>query len=41
MKDLAKDLAEEVLDAAKDVGVKVLIISITIFQRRNPRTTHT
>ena len=40
LKDLAQDVAEDVLGAAKDRGVKVLILPIIIFQRRNPRPTH-
>ena len=36
-----KDLAEDVLDAAKDGSVKVLILPIVIFQRRNAHSTHT
>ena len=42
MKDLAQDVAEDELGAAKDGGVKVLIVKVFIFsivicQRRNPR----
>jgi len=38
---VAKDVAEDELDAVKDGGVKVfIVVSIVIFQRRNPRPTH-
>ena len=42
MKDAAQDVAEDELGAAKDGGVKVLIVKalilpIAICQRRNPR----
>ena len=37
---LAQDVAEGVLGAAEDGGVKVLIFSIEIFQRQNPSSTH-
>ena len=40
MKDLAQDVAEDVLGAAEDGSVKVLILLIVIFKRRNPRPTH-
>jgi len=44
VKDLAQDVAEGVLGAAKDGSVKVfivkvLILPIAICQRRNPRHT--
>ena len=47
MKDAAQDVAEEetqdvaedVLGAAEDGSVKVLVLSIAIFQQRNPRHT--
>ena len=42
MKDLAQDVAEDVLGAAKDGSAKVLIVKVLflhigICQRRNPR----
>ena len=39
MKDLAQDVAEDVLGAAEDGGVKMLILPIAIFQRHKPRPT--
>ena len=38
--DTAQDLAEGLSGAAENCSVKVLILSIVIFQRRNPRPTH-
>jgi len=38
--DVAQDVAEGVLSAAEGGSVMVLILSIAIFQRRNPRPTH-
>jgi len=38
--DVAQDLAENVLGAAEDGGVKVLILPIVIFQRRNSCPAH-
>ena len=38
--DKTQDVAEHVFGVAKDGSVKVLIFSIVIFQRRNPRQTH-
>ena len=35
-----QDVAEDVLGAAEDGSVKVLVVSIAIFQQRNPRQTH-
>ena len=40
MKDAAQDVAEDVLGAAEDGSVKVFILLIVIFKRRNPRPTH-
>ena len=41
MEDLAQDVVEEVLGAAKDGSAKLFIaVSIVVFQRRNPRPTH-
>jgi len=39
-KDVAQDIAGDVLDAAEDGSVKVFIVELVIFQRRNPRPTH-
>ena len=39
-KDVTQDLAEDVLGAAEDGSVKVLIVARAIFQRRNPHPTH-
>ena len=36
----AQDVAGHVPGAAEDGGIKVLILPIAIFQRRNPRPTH-
>ena len=38
--DKTQDVAEHVFGVAKDGSVKVLIFSIVIFQRRNPRLSH-
>ena len=38
--DVAHDVAENVMGAAKDGGVKVFIVARAIFERRNPRPTH-
>ena len=40
-KNVTQDVAEDVLGAAEDGSMKVLILHIAIFQRRNPRPTHT
>ena len=38
---MAQDVAGDVLGAAKDGNVKVfIVVSIVVFQRRNPRLTH-
>ena len=38
---MAQDVAEDVFGAAEDGGANVLIVvSISIFQRRNPRSEH-
>jgi len=39
-KNATQDVAEDVLGAAEDGSMKVLILHIAIFQRRNPRPTH-
>jgi len=38
---VAQDVAEDMVGAAKDGCVKVFIVARVIFQRRNPRPTHT
>ena len=38
--DVTQDVAEDVLGAAEDGSVEVLIAARAIFQRRNPRPTH-
>ena len=39
---MAQDVAEDVFGAAEDGGANVLIVvSISIFQRRNPRSSST
>jgi len=38
---VAQDVAAGVLVAAEDGSVKVFIVARAIFQRRNPRLTHT
>jgi len=37
--DVTRDVAEDVMGAAEDGGMKVLIAARVIFQRRNPRPT--
>ena len=37
VEDVTQDVVEGMLGAAEDGGLKVLILSILIFQRRNPR----
>ena len=39
-RDVAQGVAQDLLGAAEDGSVKVLILPILIFQRRNPRPTH-
>ena len=38
--DVVQDVAEDMLGAAEDGGVKVFIMARAIFQRRNPGLTH-
>ena len=38
--DVAQKVAEDVFSATEDGSVKVLILLIVIFQRRNPRLSH-
>ena len=40
VKDAAQDVAEDVLGATEDRGLKEFIVARVIFQRRNPRPTH-
>ena len=38
--DVTQDVAQDMFGAAEDGGAKMFIMSIAIFQRRNPRPTH-
>ena len=40
VKDAAQNVAEDVLGAAVNGGVKMFIVARVIFQRRNPRPKH-
>jgi len=39
-RDVEKNVAEDVRGAAEDGGMKVFILPVVIFQRRNSRPTH-